>query len=270
MKVWVVFFVSWVRRLAQLIVSGIGVTGSVASIAGVIAPQVSSAPDWLLFLPVPILITFIAVSRPKFPRSLYKALHQELSPDELLDLHPEPDNRFGLLGNSNTGKSTFRLRLALKDGAPQSNRSVAQIFSVRRNDRNFFIALVDSVGERLPNQFQVAQTERNLLMFIDHAAGQDKRALSKRRLVDHKNLFDQILIALNDGPTEPTSLTVVQNKHDLWGSNASSVRALDDLSDEIGVKFKNRYPNAKFHVIKKYSNYKANSLAEFTEYLADV
>lgn len=153
-------------------------------------------------------------------------------PLEVLDRIDPPILKLGIVGYTQSGKSTF-LKNALQE-VPEVERTskvYAAILTLQTSSLTY-VALLDGDGEQLPQQFEVAENADFLLVFVDHNYGDDKTAKSKVRIGEHDRFLKQLEFYIKRREPLPR-LHIVLNKRDLWEKSKNADDLQEWFSDHV-------------------------------------
>jgi GTPase SAR1 family protein len=144
-----------------------------------------------------------------------KELVGKIIPLETLNSIERPVLKLGIVGTTQSGKTTF-LKQVLQQPTETSrtNNVYASIVTLQTTPAEY-IALIDGDGYQYDQQFQVAEHADFLIVFIDHSLGNQETNLSSNRLDEHDRFIGQ-LEPHTKRKNQVTKIHLLLNKRDLW------------------------------------------------------
>jgi hypothetical protein len=124
-----------------------------------------------------------------------------------------------IIGPAQAGKTTLRHRLSFDFSTPARTQQIsAFVVSLQTSPPSFF-AILDGGGEKLAQQFKIAQLCDCLCIVIDHNKSDSDPAIDVDRLSEHEEFLNQVKHYLDESKATPKLWTrFLINKHDLWSS----------------------------------------------------
>jgi hypothetical protein len=264
---------NWPKRIANElnIVSGIaGVGAAAVGIAGL-----SLFDGWVrlitstfgLFVFVITLGLAIYRSFPVPAQYASDLVGKVLSVRDLSDIYPTPI-KFAIVGPSMSGKTTLRNRLSFVATVPTRTQSViAQIIALQTAPPKL-IAILDGGGEKLAQQFDLAEYCDYLCLLIDHNSSDVDIKVDQGRLQQHAEFLKQIRHFLdeNEIPTK-ISIRILLNKRDLW--ERASQPDLDILKrfQEDELRYWKEGSRGRDIAVQPHSNDITEDVSSFVDYL---
>ena len=209
--------ITWTKRFFVVLLSSnplLTLLGIAFSSLGVAFSETVVINVGILFLTIVFIFTAWS-SRPPKRLSVGRLADQgdsiSLQDLERLDT---PVTKLGLLGDTQSGKTTFR-QLALQV-PPRAQRTIRIDVAITplRTAPPTFAALIDGDGTLFDHQLQICDYADFILLFVDHNVGDRNRAMSQTRLRQHDTFLKQVQYRL--GNRRPRRLHFVLNKRDLW------------------------------------------------------
>ena len=225
LSVWKFKFID--RLLSSLNGLGLGVT-----LLGFFGLTAGSFPyaGWLV-LALPGTAVWAGVrSLPRFRVSASEVVGKKIELEELdsILIHVPV---IGLLGVHEVGKTTF-LNAVFHRTEPKRRtaKPYAVVVQLPDTEPASFAALVDSVGERYENQFQVILKSEVACIFLDHNPSDSLGDVAGNRIDDEQHFLDQLVLTRRANTHGADRAIVVQNKSDLWAANTATRLTMDRLS----------------------------------------
>jgi len=153
-------------------------------------------------------------------------------PLEALDRIDPPILKLGIVGYTQSGKSTFLKNALQKVPEVERTDKVYAVVITLQTSPPTYVALLDGDGEQLPQQFEVAENADFLLVFVDHNYGDDTTAKSKARIGEHNSFLKQLEFYIKKREPLPR-LHIVLNKRDLWEKSKNANDLQEWFSDHV-------------------------------------
>ena len=209
--------VNWAKRFFSALLSSnplLAILGIAFSSLGVVFSETTAIYVGVLSLAIVVIFTAWK-SRPPKRLSVERLADQE-DPISLRDLQhlDTPVIKLGLLGDTQSGKSTFRqIALQVQPRAQKTIR-IDAIITPLRTSRPSFAALIDGDGTLYDQQLQICDHAEFILLFVDHNVGDHNSVVSQTRLEQHDTFLKQVQYRI--GNIRPRRLHFILNKRDLW------------------------------------------------------
>lgn len=213
---------TWPKRFGNALTE----TSGIISIAGVGISAVGAtvaAPALFIFGGITISLAVLYAGYRGIPPKLKSGseLVGLTIPIEELDEIDHPILKLGIVGSTQSGKTTF-LQQALQRpaGTTRTNKVYASVVALQTTPTKY-IALIDGDGDQFAQQFQVAEHADFLLIYLDHNLGDISVAKSKERIEEHDRFMKQLESHIKK--RHITRIHVVLNKRDLWEKSKNAV-----------------------------------------------
>lgn len=180
---------------------------------------------------------------------------------ELEDVEPGLPT-VAMIGTTHAGKTTLKRHLAHRKAIKLRTSEISAFVVSVPDEPHGYFAILDASGERLAQQFLVAEKADCLCLVLDHNFADDKADVEARRLEEHREFLSQIRHHLNELQTEKKDcVLLLVNKRDLW-ENASNQSKTDLLSRmKVAAKeWEDGRPGEKV-AIHRHSNNLSNDIA---------
>ena len=142
-----------------------------------------------------------------------------------------PVTKLGLLGDTQSGKSTFR-QLALQvPPRPQRTIRIDVTITPLRTVPPTFAALIDGDGTLFDHQLQICDFADFILLFVDHNVGDSHKVMSQKRLRQHDKFLKEVQSRL--GKRKPRRLHFVMNKRDLWEGTKNEAKLIAWFNEHV-------------------------------------
>ena len=209
--------VNWAKRFFSALLSSnplLTILGIAFSSLGVVFSETTAIYVGVLSLVIVFIFTAWKSRPPK--RLSVERLADQGESISLRDLQhlDTPVTKLGLLGDTQSGKSTFRqIALQVQPRAQRTIRIDAKITPLRTS-RPSFAALIDGDGTLYDQQLQICDHAEFILLFVDHNVGDHNSVVSQTRLEQHDTFLRQVQYRI--GNIRPRRLHFILNKRDLW------------------------------------------------------
>lgn len=147
-------------------------------------------------------------------------------PIQVLDEIDHPILKLGIVGSSQSGKTTFLQQVLQQPPETTRTHKVYAAIVALQTTPVTYIALIDGDGEQFAHQFEVVENADFILIFLDHNLGDANVAKSKERIDEHDRFIKQLEFHLKQRK-QIARVHLVLNKRDLWEKSKSS----DELQD---------------------------------------
>lgn len=252
------FLSVWKVKFIDRLLSGLNALALIVTLLGFFGLTAGSLPyaGWLL-LALPGTAAWAAIrSLPRFRVSPSEVVGKKIELEELDSILSHVPI-VGLLGVHEVGKTTF-LNAVLHKTEPKRRtaKPYAVVIQLPDAEPGSFIAIVDSVGERYENQFQVILKSDVVCIFLDHNPSDAISDVAGNRINDEQHFLDQIVLTRRANTRGADRAVIVQNKTDLWNGNpktrstmdrlsANAVKAIGSVSRAGGVTRLDRFSNTR-------------------------
>ncbi|WP_329755297.1 GTPase domain-containing protein [Stenotrophomonas maltophilia] len=154
---------------------------------------------------------------------------------DLDNVNPKPVT-VAIVGLSMVGKTTLRDRVI--HAPSQSLRTQAISAQIVRlpYPEDVVVALLDGGGEKLGQQFDLAESCDHLCVLVDHNASSDLIDIDGERLKQHSAFMSQLRMRIDDRCGTKKSIRLIINKRDLWSqaNDEGQARLMEFRDQEIG------------------------------------
>lgn len=186
-----------------------------------------------------------------------------ISLTDLSNVSPVPST-LSIIGPSQAGKTTLKQRLNLIPGPTSRTQAITAYITSLQTTPPAYVAILDGGGEKLAQQFKLADACKFLCIVIDHNISDTDSVVDNNRLTEIKSFLKQVRDYLDEqGAATKEWVHFLINKHDLWKNAADTEkRAFETFYKEEIDKWRQgrRAKNVSFHI---HSNESGNNIAEF-------
>ena len=204
------------------------------------------------------------------PRAMHNAhdlVGQSVVLSELPNIYPALKT-LAILGPSRSGKTTLKNRLQFKTPEQKRTTSVtATIVAIPTNPVSY-LAVLDGGGEKLSQQFKIAEPADFLCLVVDHNTTDSSSEICKERQEETVKFMSQIREHLTETECDKkTWICILANKRDLWGRLGDAKKtAFTEFVDAETEKWGNgNY--SKSVSMRRHSNENVDDVSTFMDEL---
>ena len=172
--------------------------------------------------------------------------------------------RLAVVGPSRSGKTTLKQRLSVTADINERTREVSAHIIALQSPNSACVAVLDGGGERLAQQFRIAEHADCLCLVIDHNDSDVDPTIDQARLNEHTEFLRQVRHHLEDsGSVRKQWVEILANKSDLWRTTEPRVQ---ERFENFYRKEEEHWATGRFAVdvsSNPHSNERASDIARF-------
>ncbi|RCL85578.1 MAG: hypothetical protein DBW63_12100 [Hyphomonas sp.] len=251
----VMYAKTWAANTLEKIRGPIHSIGSFCSIVAAFGGSMVGIGPEIWIIPATGAIYTAYASRPRQLRLASSMINQPGELRELQNILKQPEAQVGLVGLSDSGKTTFRDTLANRDDTVRTTGNTFEIFQINlAGIAGRTLLLIDSVGQDIELTSEVVRQFPNIAVFLDHNSGDSNQAVSQSRIRDHRVLLNNLSNMIKARGENLPKVFLVANKSDLWSREEKSARAMSNLL-KYGAKALGRVlPGDRIFLVQDHSN----------------
>jgi len=132
-----------------------------------------------------------------------------------------PVRTLGIIGPSRAGKTTLKNRLAFQPRPAERTQSITAYIVSPPTTPPTYVALLDGGGEKLSQQFAIAEHSDHLCIVVDHNASDVDRTVQASRMAENAEFLKQVRHHLVEcRAPRKKRVELLLNKRDLWDLSA--------------------------------------------------
>lgn len=147
-----------------------------------------------------------------------------------------PVLKIAIVGPSRVGKTTLKNRLHFANNEPLRTQSVSATVIAIPTTPISYLAVLDGGGEKLAQQFRIAELADFLCIVVDHNISDNDPAISNQRKNETSQFLEQIRGHLHETSSLPKKwIEILVNKRDLWSTipEVKQKRFIANLEKEL-------------------------------------
>lgn len=185
-----------------------------------------------ILITVSLLVYTLWTSFPPPIREATNLIGEAVKLEELQYITPKVQ-KLAIIGPSRTGKSTLKKCLNFDSSPDKRTQDTTATITPICSNPITPIAILDGGGERLTQQFKIAEEADYLFVVVDHNISDEETSLCEQRLQEAKYFMEQVRGHLKETKcSAKVWVELIANKRDLW-------EQLDDKNKQTFIKFMN-------------------------------
>lgn len=244
----------WWIKFRDRVTSGLQAAAVIASIFAFFGLSLvgSTYSLWILGLVLLLLLFWALRSLPRFHVHPSDIAGRKIEIEELERLLTKIEV-VGLVGIDETGKTTFLNSIAHRsEPTRRTEKPYCVVIAMPDQSPTTYVAIIDSVGQRYENQFQVMEKADLVCLFLDHNASDRTRDVDDQRVIDHSRFVDQLVRTHATRGAQANSIIVVGNKSDLRRRSPASRESMATLVDQTVNNLRPRFGSVR--KVESFSN----------------
>lgn len=231
------FIRRWWANFRPLLLTALALIGFVAGVLPIFRAIDEYTVWFFVIFMIIILLPIVIYSKPKPRKSAINYIYQEIDIGNIDDFY-DIDRKIGLLGMRNVGKTTFLECISKKmHSHRQTETPYFVLIPIVENKYTKYIAIIDSVGQSINNQFQIMNMSDVAVIFFDHSEGE---AVSRERITAQAKFAFDLSTSIKEQNLILKKCVLVINKYDLWVTqNPAEVLRVYDMILQSVVNLRN-------------------------------